>query len=62
MPESPQVVLRLDEKTLARVEAHVERLRRAAPGLAVSRAAALRTLVLAALDAAEKAEKNTTTA
>ena len=56
-----QVVIRFDSTALERIEKHVERLRRAAPGLAVTRAAAIRSLVLTALDTAEKPEKNTAT-
>lgn len=61
MPETPtdspsvQLTLRLEPEILARVEAHADRLRRTNPGLPVTRAGALRALVVEALTRAEGA-------
>lgn len=49
-----QLAVRLPARLLERVEAHAERLRRAAPGARLTRADGLRVLLTLALDVVER--------
>lgn len=48
-----QQAFRLPESLIARIDRHVERLRRAAPGVEIGRADVVRFLLVQALDAEE---------
>lgn len=48
-----QTVVRLHATMIDRIDAHTERVRAKVPGVAVSRAATIRSLLLQALEAAE---------
>jgi len=50
-----QLALRLPASLIERLDAHAERMRRSTPGVTLSRADAIRTLLITALDAAEAA-------
>jgi hypothetical protein len=51
-----QVFTRLPKEIIERLDAHVERMQRAEPGLEFSRADAVKTLVVRGLDAVEATE------
>ena len=52
-----QLVIRFDAGTIDRIEDHVTRMRRASPGVGVTRTDAIRTLVIRALDLVEQQEQ-----
>jgi hypothetical protein len=54
--ETMQVAFRLPAKLVARLDQHVERMRRLSPGVAFTRADAVRSLLTVALTTAEEAE------
>ncbi len=56
MADTQQLAFRFSSALIARIDAHVERLRAEAPWSNPNRAMAVRLLVTAALDAAEKAQ------
>ena len=58
-PNEPttQLAIRFPTALVERVEAHVTRMRRASPGVNVTRADAIRALVIDALDLADEQER-----
>jgi Arc/MetJ-type ribon-helix-helix transcriptional regulator len=55
--DTQQTAFRLPRSLLKRLDAHVEQLRRAQPGLNISRADAVRMLLTRALDSIERRKK-----
>lgn len=55
--ESEQVAFRFPRELIERIDRHVERMAGAFPGLEISRADAVRSLLTAALDSAEAGER-----
>lgn len=55
--ETKQLAIRLPVEVIERIERHAARLKRATPGVGVTRTDALRSLLLDALDYAESQEK-----
>jgi hypothetical protein len=54
--ETTQVAFRLPTALIKRLDEHVERMKRLAPGIAFTRADAVRSLLTVSLDTAEAAE------
>lgn len=52
-----QIVVRLPGTVLTRIDAHTERVRKRVPGVEVSRAATIRSLLLAALASVETGDE-----
>ena len=51
------VAVRLDPALVAKLDAHVERMRRAAPGARMTRSDAMRQLLMEAVEARAKSEQ-----
>jgi hypothetical protein len=56
LDDTTQIAIRLPRALLDRIESHVARLRRDSPGISLVRADAIRSLLYAALDVAERTE------